>query len=67
MVRVVVAHDAESLFLSSCTIHVSVVSRVRHRSEFCPEHVVLNTSESSQDRLCRSGAKCDKHRELLDQ
>ena len=28
---------------------------------------VLTTSESSQDRLCRSVAKCDTHRELLHQ
>ena len=26
---------------------------------------VLNTSESSRDRLCRSAAKCDAHCELL--
>ena len=72
----IVARNVQYLFVCLCTIHVSV-SRLRPRSEFIPswvcqiplspQHVVLNTSVSWQDRLWQNAAECDTHCELLDQ
>ena len=74
--ELIVARNAQSLFVCLCTMHVSV-SMLRPRSEFvpscvcqilfCPQHVVLDTSISWQDRLWQSAAECDTHCELLDQ
>ena len=74
--ELIVARNAQSWFVCLCTIHVSA-SRLRPRSEFvpscvcqiplCPQHVVLNTSVSWQDRLWQNAAECDTHCELLDQ
>ena len=72
--ELIVARNEQSLFAGLCTIHVSV-SRLRPRSEFvpswvcrippCPQHVVLNTSVSWQDRLWQNAAECDTHCELI--
>ena len=74
--ELIVTRNAQSSFVCLYTIHVSV-SRLRPRSEFvpswvcqiplCPQHVVLNTSVSWQDKWWQNAAECDTHCELLDQ
>ena len=74
--ELIVTRNAQSSSVCLCTIHVSV-SRLRPRSEFvpswvcqiplCPQHVVLNTSVSWQDKWWQNAAECDTHCELLDQ
>ena len=64
MVRVVAARDAQSLFVcardtSVCCVQGSDPAENSFQVDPIVEPDVLNTSESSRERVCWSTAKCD--------